>query len=66
MSRPLWNGTVVDDPASFMVPPRAAYTSQTPRLFSDTLRQNILLKPGDQVQITYKEATAIKVQPAER
>jgi ATP-binding cassette subfamily B protein len=38
-----WNGKVVDNPASFMVPPRAAHTSQTPRLFSDTLRQNILL-----------------------
>ena len=38
-----WNGERVDDPAAFFVPPRAAYTAQTPRLFSDTLRQNILL-----------------------
>jgi ATP-binding cassette subfamily B protein len=38
-----WNGTVVDDPMSFFVPPRAAYTGQAPRLFSETLRQNILL-----------------------
>jgi ATP-binding cassette subfamily B protein len=37
-----WNGEQVDDPASFFVPPRAAYTPQTPRLFSDTLRDNIL------------------------
>ncbi|HEU5432945.1 MAG TPA: ABC transporter ATP-binding protein [Thermomicrobiales bacterium] len=38
-----WNGQVVADPASFFVPPRAAYTPQTPRLFSDKLRHNILL-----------------------
>ncbi len=38
-----WNGQVVDDAASFLVPPRAAYTAQVPRLFSETLKQNILL-----------------------
>jgi ATP-binding cassette, subfamily B, bacterial len=38
-----WKGTVVDDPALFMVPPRAAYTPQTPRLFSMSLRDNLLL-----------------------
>ncbi len=38
-----WNGQIVDDAASFFVPPRAAYTAQVPRLFSETLKQNILL-----------------------
>ncbi len=38
-----WNGHVVDDAASFFVPPRTAYTAQVPRLFSETLKQNILL-----------------------
>jgi len=38
-----WNGRPVDDPARTLVPPRCAYTPQVPRLFSDTLRQNILL-----------------------
>jgi ATP-binding cassette subfamily B protein len=38
-----WNGHVVDDIASFLVPPRAAYIAQVPRLFSETLKQNILL-----------------------
>ena len=38
-----WNGERVDDPASFMVPPRAAYTAQVPRLFSTTLRENLLM-----------------------
>ena len=39
----LWNGKSVSEAGSFMVPPRVAYTSQVPRLFSDTLRSNILL-----------------------
>ncbi|MEO7019157.1 MAG: ABC transporter ATP-binding protein [Ktedonobacteraceae bacterium] len=38
-----WNGHIVDDTASFFVPPHAAYTAQVPRLFSETLKQNILL-----------------------
>jgi ATP-binding cassette, subfamily B, bacterial len=36
-----WNGRKVDDPASFLVPPRSAYTAQVPRLFSDSLARNI-------------------------
>lgn len=38
-----WNGQVVDDPALFFVPPHSAYTGQVPRLFSETLKANILL-----------------------
>jgi ATP-binding cassette subfamily B protein len=38
-----WNGDEVADPATFFVPPRAGYTPQVPRLFSETLKQNILL-----------------------
>ncbi len=38
-----WNGNVIRDPSSFFVPPRCAYTAQVPRLFSNTLRNNILL-----------------------
>jgi ATP-binding cassette subfamily B protein len=41
--RVAWNGRPVHDLASFMVPPRVAYTPQIPRLFSDSLRENILL-----------------------
>jgi ATP-binding cassette subfamily B protein len=37
-----WNDRVVDDPGSFMIPPRCAYVPQVPRLFSATLRDNIL------------------------
>ncbi|MCY3766359.1 MAG: ABC transporter ATP-binding protein [Gemmatimonadetes bacterium] len=38
-----WNGEQVSDPASFLVPPRCAHTPQVPRLFSDTLQDNILM-----------------------
>src|SRR5436309_14114866 len=41
--RLVWNGEVVDDPAAFLAPPRAAYTPQVPRLFSESLEDNILL-----------------------
>ncbi len=45
----LWNGREVQDPASFFLPPRCAYTPQVPRLFNETLRENILLGlPDDQ------------------
>jgi ATP-binding cassette, subfamily B, bacterial len=47
-----WNGEVVRMPDRFFVPPRCAYTAQVPRLFSTTLRNNILLgmeKPEEEI-----------------
>jgi ATP-binding cassette subfamily B protein len=38
-----WNGQMVERPDTFFVPPRSAYTPQAPRLFSESLRNNILL-----------------------
>ena len=38
-----WNGDPVTEPDDWFVPPRCAYTAQVPRLFSDSLRDNILL-----------------------
>ena len=38
-----WNGRIVDDAASFFVPPRTAYTPQIPRLFSMSLKDNLLM-----------------------
>jgi len=38
-----WNGELVEKPEEFFVPPRTAYTSQVPRLFSETIKENILM-----------------------
>ncbi|SFB02254.1 ATP-binding cassette, subfamily B [Cohnella sp. OV330] len=38
-----WNGEPVAQPADFFVPPQSAYTAQIPRLYSASLRDNILL-----------------------
>lgn len=38
-----WNGAAVAHPDRFMVPPRASYTPQTPKLFSTTVQDNISL-----------------------
>jgi len=47
-----WNGSKVDDASEVLVPPRVAYTSQVPRLFSEELRDNILLGlPEDKVDL---------------
>jgi ATP-binding cassette subfamily B protein len=38
-----WNDQLLTSPGDFLIPPRCAYTAQVPRLFSNTLRNNILL-----------------------
>jgi ATP-binding cassette subfamily B protein len=38
-----WNNEIITSPANFFTPPNCAYTSQVPRLFSDSLRDNILM-----------------------
>ncbi|MEO1287458.1 MAG: ABC transporter ATP-binding protein [Chloroflexota bacterium] len=38
-----WNGVLITEPDNFFITPRCAYTAQVPRLFSDPLRDNILL-----------------------
>jgi ATP-binding cassette, subfamily B, bacterial len=46
-----WNGDVVDEPSTVLVPPRTAYLPQVPRLFSEPLSDTILLgEPGDTLQ----------------
>jgi ATP-binding cassette subfamily B protein len=42
-----WNGVPVDDPSTVLVPPRAAYLPQVPRLFSEPLGNTILLGASD-------------------
>lgn len=47
-----WNGQAVREPASFFTPPRCAYTPQIPRLFSDSVRENILMGlPAESVNL---------------
>jgi ATP-binding cassette subfamily B protein len=54
-----WNGQVVDDPGTFLVPDRAAYAGQVPRLFSESLRENLLLGwPADGEQLARALALA--------
>ncbi len=38
-----WNGHVVADRAAFFVPPQCAYVAQVPRLFAESLRDNLRL-----------------------
>ncbi len=38
----LWNGVPIVDAALQFVPPSVAYTSQVPRLFSESIRANVL------------------------
>jgi len=38
-----WNDEIITSPANFFTPPICAYTAQVPRLFSDSLRDNILM-----------------------
>jgi ATP-binding cassette, subfamily B, bacterial len=38
-----WNDRRIDELGAFMVPPHIAYTPQVPRLFSETLRDNLLM-----------------------
>ena len=43
-----WNGATIEDPGTFLVPGRAAYAGQAPRLFSASVRENLLLgRPDD-------------------
>ena len=38
-----WNDSLVNDPANFFTPVRSTYVPQIPQLFSQTLRENLLL-----------------------
>ncbi len=55
-----WNGELLDDAAAELVPPRVAYAGQVPRLFSDTLRDNLLMGlPDDASRIDRALETAV-------
>jgi ATP-binding cassette subfamily B protein len=55
-----WNGRIITDPSMFFIPPHSAYTPQVPRLFSDTLRDNILMGlPESDVELAGAVQTAV-------
>lgn len=55
-----WNEKPMDNIAEFFVPPHSAYCPQVPNLYSDTLKNNILLEiPEDEADV--KEAIAAAV-----
>jgi ATP-binding cassette subfamily B protein len=58
-----WNGRPVDDPGAFFVPPRSAYTPQVPRLFSETLRENLLLGWPDDPAALDRAVLAAVLEP---
>jgi ATP-binding cassette subfamily B protein len=57
-----WNDRRLDDLAAFMAPPQVAYTPQAPRLFSETLRDNLLMglsadtTNGERLQAALRQA----------
>ena len=56
----VWNGRSVPTPANFMIPPRVATTMQIPRLFSESIRDNLLLGlPENDVDVMGAVKTAV-------
>jgi ATP-binding cassette subfamily B protein len=53
-----WNGTQLDDPGAFLVPPNAAFLPQVPQLVSDSVSDNVSLGPVDE------EAVALALELA--
>lgn len=47
----LWNGRRVEDSASFFRPPHSSYTAQAARLFSETLRENVMLGDDEEERL---------------
>ncbi len=58
-----WNGQPIQNPAAFLVPPRTAYTPQVPLLFSESLKDNILLGiPENKAEIDLAVRLAVMEQ----
>jgi len=61
--RIVWNGEEVEDPATFFVPPRSAYTPQVPRLFSMSLLDNLLMGRRDPEEHVYEAISSAVMEP---
>ena len=59
-----WNGVPVSDLGEFMTPPRVAYTAQVPRLFSESLRDNLLLGMSEE-RVDLQRAMHLAVMDAD-
>ncbi|GHO76523.1 HlyB/MsbA family ABC transporter [Ktedonobacter sp. SOSP1-85] len=44
----VWNGECIASPEQFFLPPQSAYTPQIPRLWSETLKDNLLMGYPDE------------------
>ncbi len=58
-----WNGQPVEAPRDFMGPPQVAYTPQVPRLFSMTLRDNVLLGAAEDDDDVLEAIEAAQLAP---
>jgi len=59
----LWNGQPLQNPAAFLAPPKTAYTPQVPLLFSESLKDNILMGiPEDNAEIDTAVRLAVMEQ----
>jgi ATP-binding cassette subfamily B protein len=62
-----WNESHIENAGSFFVPPYCAYTAQTPRLFSDSLRDNILMgMPADDDEVLSALRSAVMDKDLDR
>ncbi len=62
-----WNSDLVGDPSSFFVPPRCAYVPQAAVLFSESLRDNILMGlPPERVDLEAAIWAAVLDQDAKQ
>lgn len=61
-----WNGEPVNDLSTFFIPPRSAYTAQVPRLFSESLKDNVLMGiPEDRIDLQGAIRAAVMEQDVE-
>ncbi len=55
-----WNGTEIESPSEFFTPPRSAYTPQVPHLFSESIKDNILMGlPQESLEIEASSKLAV-------
>jgi ATP-binding cassette subfamily B protein len=45
----VWNDYEVEDVSEYFIPPRVAFTSQVPNLYSDTIKENLVLGISEEV-----------------